>query len=414
MIQLSPRCRRLVCVKCSAEYPPDGTLMTCTRCGLTGILDVEYDLSNLPPADSFLRVLQGRAPNMWRYAEMLPVVPDLPEHFLRVGLSPLYESERMAQDLGVGRFYVKDDTLSPTASSKDRASAVAVVMARKANQQVVACASTGNAASSLAGMAAFAGLGAVIMVPARAPAPKVAQLRMYGAKVLRIEADYSTTWDLCQQTIERHGWYNRNCAINPFLMEGKKTTGLEIGEQLARQPIDWVAVSVGDGCTIAGIAKGLRQMVEIGMLPSMPRMLGAQAEGAAPVYRAWRGEPLPTAAETFADSIAVSVPRNLTKAVNAVKGSNGALVTVSDDQIRHDMRVLPRLSGVFVEPAAAATVAGVREAVRQGIIKPADKVVAVMTGNGLKDIASATAVAGEAPYVKANLDAIESALSEEP
>jgi threonine synthase len=245
-------------------------------------------------------------------------------------------------------------------------------------------------------MAASLGLRSVIFLPERAPEPKVTQLLIFGATVLRVRGSYEEAFQLCQQACERWGWYNRNSAINPYLVEGKKTVGLEIGEQSGWQPADWVAVSVGDGCTIAGVWKAFREMKALGWIERTPRMLGVQAEGASPVTTAFRrGAPIePVEPRTIADSIAVGVPRNWKKAVLAIEESGGAMINVSDDQILDAMRYTGRLSGVFAEPAAAAAVAGLRRAVAEGAVDRRASAVAVITGNGLKDVQSASTAVG--------------------
>src|SRR6185295_9962883 len=199
--------------------------------------------------------------------------------------------------------FVKDEGRNPTASFKDRASAVGVARAAARRARIVACASTGNAASSLAGAAAGLGLRAVIFVPEFAPEPKVAQLLVFGARVIRVKGSYDETWELCQRACTRHGWYNRNAAVNPSLVEGKKTCGLEIAEQMGGAVPDWVVVSVGDGCTIAGVWKGLREMHALGFVPRLPRMLGVQAEGAQPLVQAFdeRRDLVPAIPHTIAD-----------------------------------------------------------------------------------------------------------------
>jgi threonine synthase len=286
---------------------------------------------------------------------------------------------------------LKDDGRNATGSLKDRASSVGVVKAREKRRGIIACASTGNAASSCAGMAASMGMRSVIFVPERAPEPKVTQLLIFGATVFRVRGSYEDAFQLCQQACERWGWYNRNSGINPYLVEGKKTVGLEIGEQLGWQPPDWVAVSVGDGCTIAGVWKAFREMKTLGLTECTPRMLGVQAEGAAPITTAFRtGETMrPMEPHTLADSIAVGVPRNWKKAVLAVAESGGTMINVSDEEILEAMRYTGRLTGIFAEPAAATAVAGLRRAVAEGLVGRRAGVVAVITGNGLKDVQSA-------------------------
>jgi threonine synthase len=301
--------------------------------------------------------------------------------------------------LGLAKLFLKDDGRNATGSLKDRASSVAVVKAREKRRPIIACASTGNAASSCAGMAASMGLKSVIFVPQRAPEPKVTQLLIFGATVLRVRGSYEDAFQLCQRACQKWGWYNRNSAVNPYLVEGKKTAGLEIAEQLAWQPTDWVAVSVGDGCTVAGVWKGFRELKTLGLIERTPRILGVQAEGAAPVTAAFlSGQPMqPIEPATLADSIAVGVPRNWKRAVLAVRESGGTMINVSDAEILDAMRYTGRLTGIFAEPAAATAVAGLLRAVAEGRVPRRASAVALITGNGLKDVQSARAAAG-LPY----------------
>jgi threonine synthase len=386
----------LHCVFCDSLYSTR-VPHTCPRCGITGILDVEYDYARIARILK-RRTLAGRPErSLWRYRELLPIREDAVLPALAVGWTPLTLATSLARHVGLRTLFLKDDGRNATGSLKDRASAIGVVKAREKRHKIIACASTGNAASSCAGMAASMGLRSVIFLPERAPEPKVTQLLIFGATVLRVGGSYEQAFQLCQQASERWGWYNRNSAINPYLVEGKKTVGLEIGEQLAWQPTDWVAVSVGDGCTIAGVWKAFREMKTLGWIERTPRMLGVQAEGASPITTAFRtGRPLePMEPHTIADSIAVGVPRNWKKAVLAIQESGGAMVNVSDDEILDAMRYTGRLSGVFAEPAAATAVAGLRRAVAERIVGPRASAVAVITGNGLKDVQSASAAVGK-------------------
>ncbi|MCP3902541.1 MAG: threonine synthase [Planctomycetes bacterium] len=390
----------LTCVRCGGEVPPPASAGTCPACDDPfAVLDVQYDLDRARRTLT-RAALAGRPANHWRYHELLPVEPDATALAWPVGFTPLLDATRLAMWAGCAGLRLKDDTRNPTASFKDRASSVGVVHALRAGAERVACASTGNAASSLAGFAAMAGLPATIFVPRSAPEPKVAQLLVYGADVRRVRGSYAEAYELCSRQCAEHGWYNRNCAINPYLVEGKKTCGLEIAEQTADRPASWVAVSVGDGCTIAGIGRGLTQMKALGLLAGRPRLLGVQAAGVAPIAEAFTTgsafDPARAAGgSTMADSIDVPVPRNWRKAVREVGISGGAFVHVTDDEIAEAMLATGRLAGVFAEPAAAASVAGVRRAVLDGLIEVTDDVVAVVTGSGLKDIAGAMSVAGE-------------------
>ena len=271
------------CVKCGKEYEAVPDLTTCS-CG--GILDIQYDYAALRRDLSREKLAQNPDRSMWRYRPLLPMEETSAPPPLRVGWSPLYEAHRLGAELGLNKLYIKDDGQNPTASLKDRASALAVVKAREAGADTIACSSTGNAASSLAGNAAAAGLRTYIFVPSRAPKGKVAQLRIFGSTVISVDGSYEDTFELSKAAIDKWGWYNRNAAINPYLSEGKKTVTLEIMEQLNWQVPDYIALSVGDGCTIAGAWKGLVDLYEVGLIDRLPRLIAVQAEGCCPLNRA--------------------------------------------------------------------------------------------------------------------------------
>ena len=398
------------CVRCGAEYEAVPGLTTCT-CGV--MLDIQYDYGYIRTLVSRETLSGCRDYSMWRYRPFLPVEPDSPPTPLRVGWSPLYPAPRLAQVLGLKALYIKDDGQNPTSSLKDRASAMAVVKAREAGADTIACSSTGNAASSLAGNAAAAGLHTYIFVPARAPKGKVAQLMIFGATVITVDGSYEDTFELSKAAIDRWGWYNRNAAINPYLLEGKKTVTLEILEQLGWQVPDYIALSVGDGCTIAGAWKGLKDLYAAGFIDRLPRLISVQAEGCCPLNRAIEtGKPWePMAENTLADSIAVGVPRNPDKALCAMRESDGVAVNVSDGEILEAMRLLGRTQGVFGEPAGAAGTAGVKKAVELGLIPAGSTVVSIVTGNGLKDVQSGIQAAGEPMRVSPDMDALLAAFA---
>ena len=399
------------CVKCGKTYAATPDLTTC-ECG--GILDITYDYDYIKSTFTKDTLAARRSNSMWRYRELLPVEPDTPDTPLRVGWSPLYEAETLARQLGVGKLYVKDDGLNPTASLKDRASAMAVAKAREAGAKVIACSSTGNAASSLAGNAAAAGLKTYIFVPSRAPKGKVAQLMTFGATVISVQGSYEDTFELSKQAIDKWGWYNRNAAINPYLSEGKKTVALEIMEQLGWQVPDYIAISVGDGCTIAGLWKGLKDLYAIGFIDRLPRLISAQAEGCCPLNRAIEtGEPWhPMEENTLADSIAVGVPRNADKALMAIRESDGLTVNVSDEEIMAAQKLLGRTCGVFGEPAGVTGTAGVKKLCEQGKLGAHDTVVSVVTGNGLKDVANAIKACGEPISIPSDMELLLKAFAE--
>lgn len=401
----------LTCLLCGTTYPY-GNLFTCPACGIEGILDVEYDYDAIRNRFAAQPLSQRRSDH-WRYKELLPVLQDAPVPHLSVGWTPVYDAHRLARALGVERLLLKDEGRNPTSSFKDRASSIGVVKAMEFGFDTIACASTGNAASSLAGLSASVGLKSFIFVPERAPEPKVTQLLIFGATVLKIKGTYEQAFDLCREACEQFGWYNRNSGTNPFLVEGKKTAGLEIAEQCARQMPDWVAVSVGDGCTLGGIGKGLQEMKRLGLIDRVPRLLGVQAEGARAIVTAFaaNAELVPTETNTIADSIAVGTPRNWRRVISQIRKSEGTMIAVSDEEILDAMRFTARLGGVFGEPAGVASVAGVRRAIAEGIILPHESVLAVITGNGLKDIHSAKQAAGRELIIEPTIAALSDAIT---
>jgi len=406
--------RDLVCMRCDASYRR-GLDGPCPRCGPEGVLDIRFDLERIRPR--LTRAALAKRPfDLSRYRELLPLpaggrLPPIP-----AGGTPLLETRELARWAGVKWLLLKDEGRNPTASFKDRASAVGVARALGRRARVVACASTGNAASSLAGAAASVGLPSVIFVPAFAPEPKLAQLLVFGARVIRVAGSYDQTWELCQRACQRYGWYNRNAAVNPSLVEGKKTCGLEIAEQLGARMPDWVVVSVGDGCTIAGIWKGLLEMRELGLVPRLPRLLGVQAEGARPLVDAFRErrDLVPGKARTIADSICVGHPRNWRKALRAVTQSRGQLLDVSDEAILEAMRETGSRAGVFGEPAGVAGIAGLRRARDEGIVGPRETALSVVTGSGLKDVRSAIRAGGEPVTLSPNDAELGAYLREHP
>ena len=397
----------LRCINCGKELTAKPGLYTCPACGPKyGILDVVYDYAKIRRSVHQERVVHSTDYSLFRYLPFLPVEPSTPRPHLRVGLSPLYRPVSLGEQLGLNYLYIKDDGQNPTASLKDRASIIAVMKAVEEKMTTIACSSTGNAASSLAGSAAAMGLETFIFVPERAPQGKVAQLLIFGANVISVKGSYGDAFQLSAKAIERWGWYNRNAAINPYLMEGKKTVSLEIAEQLGWEVPDWVVVSVGDGCIISGVWKGFNDLYQVGWIDKLPKLLGVQAAGCSPLAdailenRPWH----PTEENTIADSIAVGVPRNAEKALRAVRESGGTMVTVSDEDILSAMRLLGRTSGIFGEPAGVTGLAGLKTLVQRGTIKSDERVVAIVTGNGLKDVKNAIAAAGEPIKVEPSME----------
>ncbi|MFH5881816.1 threonine synthase [Liberiplasma polymorphum] len=393
------------CTLCDAIYKFEPTTLTCLSCGEKGILDIEYDYEMMKKVVNKSYFEKCEDYSIWRYKPMMSIHHGFINDTLHVGWTPLYHSLNLSETVNIKSLYIKDDSANPTASLKDRASVVAVVKALEHKQTIIACSSTGNAASSLAGHAAKVGLKSVIFVPSRAPIGKLTQLSLFGADVYKVDGDYKLAYALSKDAIKHFGWYNRNAAVNPHLVEGKKTVALEIAEQLEFNLTDWVVVSVGDGCTIAGVYKGFYDLYKLDMINKIPKLLGVQSEGCAPFYHAFKNdEPMKESEEnTIADSIAVGIPRNPIKGMNAVVKSNGAFITVSDAEIIESMKVLASFEGIFSEPAAAASFAGLKNAINQNIIKSYETATIIITGSGLKDIQNAQKAMTSIPIIKANL-----------
>mgnify|MGYP005837380897 CR=1 FL=1 len=405
-----PHVKGLRCVLCGAEYSLDDVQYVCPECGPAGVLDVVYDYGRIPPE----RPASG-ARSMW-YPQLMPVTGQAALPALAIGGTPLYPANRLAEQLGLRQLWIKDDGRNPTASLKDRASAMVVVHAQAIGVTTVATASTGNAAAALAGVcAATLGVEATIFVPATAPEAKIAQLLVYGARVLLVEGTYDDAFDLCWDACEEFSWYNRSTGINPFTTEGKKTVSFELAEQLGWQVPDVVVVSVGDGSIIGGVHKGFLDMLSMGWVERVPRLIGVQAEGSSPLVHAWEHglaaqDMTPVDAHTVADSISSGLPRDRAKALRAVRETGGAFVRVSDQEILAAIPELAQGCGVFAEPAGAASYAGLKRALEGGHVQPGDRVAVLVTGNGLKDIRSAMQAVGRARRVTPDLDSVRAAL----
>jgi threonine synthase len=408
----------LKCTVCGETYDVDEVDYVCPKHGDDGILDVLYDYDLIARRIDPHRLSEDPTRSIWRYMPLLPVDPGTAERLARgtvlssVGWTPFYPAPRLAHELGLKHLWVKDDSRQPTASLKDRASAIAVVKTREKGFDVVTTASTGNAAAALSGLCAAVAQPNVIFVPRTAPEAKIAQLLAYGSTVLLVDGTYGQAFELCQEAARAFGWYNRNTGYNPYMSEGKKTVIYEVCEQLAdaagssqawRAP-DVVFVPVGDGCIIGGVHKGLRDLLTLGWIDHMPRIMGVQAEGSAPLVDAWeRGlDPLemePVEAHSVADSIVAGLPRDRIKALRAARETNGAYVSVSDEAILDAIPALAQGCGVFAEPAAAAAYAGLVEAVDRGMVDQEERVVILCTGSGLKDVASVMKAVEKEPTV---------------
>jgi len=402
------------CSLCGTEYGPSDAAYVCPKDG--GNLDVILDYKAIEAKYRIEDITSRTDGSLWRYLPLLPV--EDPGHEgtpLRVaGWTPVFNPKLLAAELGLKNLWVKDEGRNPTASFKDRASAILVARAQEIGAEVIVTASTGNAGAALAGMAAAVGHKAVIFAPKTAPPAKVAQLLIYGSQVILVDGNYDSAFDLTIQASNEFGWYCRNTGYNPFTAEGKKTAALEIWEQVLlhmngiAKPL-CVFVSVGDGNIISGIHKGFKDLKQLGWLEQMPRIFGIQSEGSAAVanaYFAGTEEIIPVAADTLADSISVDLPRDGVRAVRAATQTDGAYITVKDDKIIEAISDLGKV-GIFAEPAGATAYAGLKKAIETGQIVADDPVLVLNTGNGLKDIKAAMRAAGEAPVIEPSMQALK-------
>ncbi len=411
------------CTLCNTEYGPEDVTYTCPRDG--GNLDVVLDLGSLRTKFQPSDILSRTDFSLWRYLPLLPVAEypggGTPLH--AVGWTPVYGLRRLGESLGLRQLWLKDESGNPTASFKDRASAVLLARALEIKAEVVVTASTGNAGAALAGMAAAVGQKAVVLAPKTAPPAKVAQLLVFGATVYLVDGSYDDAFDLTIKASQEFGWYCRNTGYNPFTAEGKKTAALEIwewwqtaheqwhaqiGEGVDHAPLT-VFVPVGDGNIISGIHKGFKDLVALGWLTRSPRLIGVQARGSAAIANAFHAdseEIKPVSARTIADSISVDLPRDGVRAVRAARETGGTYITVSDDEILRAVAALGR-EGVFAEPAGAAAYAGLVRGLADGVVHPDEPVLVLNTGSGLKDVKAATRAVGEAPIIEPTLKALK-------
>ena len=398
------------CSICGTEYSCTQELYTCPKDG--GNLDIVLDLASIKrkyePSD-----ITSREENyLWRYLPLLPVVDPGFEGtpFRMAGGTPVYKPTQLSNNLGLKDLWVKDEGKNPTASFKDRASAVVIARAKELQSDVIVTASTGNAGAALAGLSASVGQKAVIFAPKSAPPAKIAQLLVYNAEVILVDGNYDNAFDLSIEATNEFGWYCRNTGYNPFTVEGKKTAAFEIWEQIIigndviNKPLS-IFVSVGDGNIISGIHKGFKDLHSLGWIDHMPRIFGVQSEGSAAIANAFNKNSediVPVSANTIADSISVDLPRDGVRAVRAAKQTNGAYVIVKDQQILHAIAELGKV-GIFSEPAGATAYAGLVSAVETGMIGENDPVLVVNTGSGLKDIRAAMMSVNQAPVIEPNL-----------
>jgi len=392
---------QLKCIECGKEWSDE--YYTC-ECG--GLLEVKLNLDEI---DVDFK-LDGKNITVWKYRPLLPVKID--PVTLKEGGTPLYRAERLEKEVEIRRVYVKHEGLNPSGSFKDRGMTVGVTKAIELGRNAVACASTGNTSASMAMYAAKAGLRAYVLLPAgKVALGKVAQALMHGARVIGIEGNFDDALRIVREVCSREPIYLLN-SINPFRPEGQKTIAYEIADEIGVP--DRVVLPVGNAGNISAIYKGFRELRDLGLTDSMPKMTGIQAEGAAPIYRAFkegREDIIPVEnPETIATAIRIGNPVSAKKALRAIYDTGGMAEVVSDAEIIEAQKFLAAKEGIGVEPASAASVAGLRKLAANGMIDPDETVVCVVTGNLLKDPETVVKVCGEPITVEASVDAVIKAM----
>lgn len=405
------------CIACATPQTVDFAGFLCPDCG--GNLDVTYDYAAI--AKDVTAGFRDDQNDLFRYAPLLPVREADTAFPLRVGRTPLYAAPRLGESLGLRNLYLKDDTVNPSASTKDRASAVVLRRAMDIGAKVVSIASTGNAGSSLACLAAALGLRAVVFVPETAPTAKLAQALSFGATVFAVRGNYDDAFDLCLDASKEFGWFNRSTGYNPFTREGKKTCAFEIWESLGGRAPDRIVVPTGDGNLLSGLWKGWCDLQAVGLVDRVPKIDCAQSDASAAICNTARrirdsGASDPdwssvvvdeVRASTSADSISVDRPRDGLAAVQGILQSGGETVTVPDEEILAAIPEMARTTGVFAEPAAAATWAALKQMLGNDKIEADEVVVCIVSGSGLKDIANVRKTVGEPLLIDPSIDAIK-------
>ena len=399
------------CIGCGAEYPINEIIYNCKRCG--DLLEVRVDEKALKE-----KIETGewrlRPISVWKYKEFLPVFDETKIVTLREGGTPLYRCERLGKELGVENLYVKNEGANPTGSFKDRGMTVGVSKALELGVKAVVCASTGNTSASLAAYAAKAGLPCIVLIPAgKVALGKLAQAMMYGAIVVGVRGNFDVALQMAVSASKQVGLYLLN-SINPFRIEGQKTAAFEICDQLEWQVPDRVVLPVGNAGNITAYWKGFRELKALGLVEKLPKMVGVQAAGASPIAKAFATnratiEPVKDP-ETVATAIRIGNPVNWKRALNALRGSNGTALTVTDDEIIKAQKLLARKEGIFIEPASAASIAGLKKLVENGEVDVDETIVCVATGHGLKDPEAAVRACEEIIEIEPSLEALEKVL----
>jgi threonine synthase len=400
------------CINCGSEYGIDEIVYFCRKCG--DLLEIKYEQG--PLAKAVGKNDWRKAPlSVWRYQDFMPISDKSKIVSLNEGGTGLHLCQRLAKHLGIRQLYVKNEGENPTGSFKDRGMTVGVTKAVELGVKSVICASTGNTSASLAAYAAKAGLQCAVLIPSGKIAyGKLSQAMIYGAKVIQVRGNFDESLDIVLKLSEKHRTIYLLNSINPFRIEGQKSLGFEICDQLSQKAPDRIIVPVGNAGNISAIWKGFSEFHELGVVKTLPKMTGIQAAGAAPIAQAIKNGKdtiVPVAApETVATAIRIGAPVSWKKAMTAIRESQGTAETVTDEEILSSQKMLARVEGLFVEPASASSIAGLIKLVDNGTINKNERIVCVTTGHGLKDPDTAVKMSEKPVEVDAELAAIEEVL----
>ena len=404
----------LTCRECSRPYPAEA-LHVCEYC--FGPLEVSYDYDAITAAVSREAIAAGPA-TIWRYADLLPASGHNPVN-LGAGYTPLVRADRLAAELGLGELWVKNDTLNPTGSFKDRVVSVALTKARELGFKVAACASTGNLANSVAAHAARAGMESIVFIPSNLEPAKIVSTAVFGGKLIAVDGTYDDVNRLCAELAsERPSWAFVNVNVRTYYAEGSKTLAFEVAEQLGWQTPDHVVVPVASGSQLTKIHKGFNELYKVGLLDEAPhvRVSGAQAAGCSPVATAFANGTdhiRPVKPDTIAKSLAIGNPADGFYALDVVRSTGGAIESVTDDEIVEGIRLLARTEGIFAETAGGVTIATLAKLAQQGVVRPDERVVAYVTGIGFKTIDAVSPVVGPTATIEPTLEAFTAAMEAE-
>jgi threonine synthase len=400
------------CINCKTTYGIDEIVYFCKKCG--DVLEIKSDFKELSEvlkeSDWMSKPL-----SVWRYRNFMPIHEATKIVTLGEGGTGLHRSDHLAKELGLNNLYVKNEGENPTGSFKDRGMTVGVSKAVELGARHVICASTGNTSASLAAYAARAGIKCTVLIPSGKIAyGKLSQAMIHGAKVLQVKGNFDQALEFVLKIAEKHKDIYLLNSINPFRIEGQKSLGYEICEQLKNEAPDRIFIPVGNAGNISAVWKGLTEFYELGFIKKLPKMTGIQAEGSAPIAQAIKTNSKKIVPvehpETIATAIRIGAPVSWKKAVNAIYESKGTAETVTDDEILDAQKILARIEGIFVEPASAASIAGLRKLVKKGVISKNERVVCITTGHGLKDPDTAIKQSEKPVEVDAEISAIENAL----